>query len=217
MRIFHGSEVIIKKPSLELGKINNDFGRGFYCTDDIEKAKEWACKNNKSGIANIYELDIEKLRILDLTKDNYNVLNWISILLSNRTFSIDNQLSLKAKEYLIKNYYIDIKNYDVVIGYRADDSYFSYAQSFINNSLSLETLEKAMKLGNLGKQIVLVSNKAFRKIKYIDNLVVDRNEYYVKYKVNDLSARQKYKNMKSSENETYMIDIIRRGVGNGSI
>lgn len=211
MKIYHGSEKIVKNPSLKLGKPNNDFGKGFYCTNDIEKAKEWACKNNRSGIVNIYELKEEGLNILDLTDTKYSVLNWISILLNNRTFNIDNPIALRAKDFLIKNYSIKTNNYDIIIGYRADDSYFSYASSFVENSLSYESLQKAMQLGNLGKQIVLVSDKAFINLKYINCISVNKNEYYAKYKSNDIAAREAYKNIKSLDNEIYVIDIIRRG------
>lgn len=210
MKIYHGSSDIIKKPLYELGKPINDFGKGFYCTKDIEKAKEWACKDNSNGVVNIYELNIEKLKILDLTDKKYSVLNWIAILLKNRTFKIDSPISLRAKEYIIKNYYVDTTKYDLVIGHRADDSYFSYAQSFIDNSLSVESLEKAMKLGNLGKQIVLVSKKAFVNIKYIDNYSVDKRDYYKRYRDNDRIARNSYKNIKSLDNEKYIMDIIRK-------
>lgn len=210
MKIYHGSEVIVTKPMLKLGKSNNDFGKGFYCTNDIEKAKEWACKNNKTGVVNSYDLNIDKLKVLDLTDKKYNVLNWISILLYNRTFSIDNQLALSSKEFLIKNYYIDTNAYDIVIGYRADDSYFAYASSFIENSLSYESLQKAMLLGKLGKQIVLVSNKAFDNLKYLNNTLVDKDEYYPKFIKNDILAREAYRKIKSLDNETYVIDIIRK-------
>ena len=211
MKIYHGSCDIIEKPLYELGKPNNDFGKGFYCTKDIEKAKEWACKDNNNGVVNIYELNIDKLKILDLTDKKYSVLNWIAILLQNRTFKIESPISLRAKEYIIKNYYIDTTKYDLVIGHRADDSYFSYAQSFIDNSLSVEGLEKAMKLGNHGKQIVLVSKKAFTNIKYIDNCHVNKIDYYKRYKDNDRIARNNYKNIKSLDNEVYIMDIIRKG------
>lgn len=211
MKLYHGSKVIVNRPQLRLGKLNNDFGRGFYCTQDIEKAKEWACKNNEDGYVNVYELNNSNLKVLDLTKEEYSVLNWISILLKNRTFNIDNPISLYAKEFLINRYSIDTSKFDIVIGWRADDSYFSYAQSFIENSLSLESLTKAMKLGNLGKQIVLVSNKAFKNIKYLDSISVDKNEYYTKFKINDTKARINYQKIKSFENETYVMDIIRRG------
>ena len=211
MRIYHGSEKIIKKPEYDLGKPNNDFGKGFYCTQDEEKAKEWACKRNNPGVVNEYEINLKDLKILDLTDKKYSVLNWISILLKNRSFNSLNSLEEEAKKYFIKNYYIDVKGYDIVIGYRADDSYFSYAQSFINNSLSVESLLKAMELGNLGKQIVLVSKKAFEKIKFKNNYTVDKSIYYYKYIDNDSNARKEYKNIKSNKEETYILDLIRKG------
>ena len=43
-RIYHGSPTVIPMPLLSKGKANNDYGRGFYCTEDVEMAREWACK-----------------------------------------------------------------------------------------------------------------------------------------------------------------------------
>ena len=47
------------------------------------------------------------------------------------------------------NFLPDYKSYDIIKGYRADDSYFSYARDFISNTLSLEDLKQAMMLGKL--------------------------------------------------------------------
>lgn len=209
MKIYHGSERIIKNPDYSLGKAHNDFGKGFYCTQDEERAKEWACKRNNEGYVNVYELDIDNFNVLDLTDEKYSVMNWISILLNNRTFNILSSLAEESKKYIINNYSIDTKKYDVVIGYRADDSYFSYAQSFINNSISIEGLQKAMLLGNLGKQIVLVSKKAFEKIKFIKHYPVDNNVYYNKYVINDTKARKEYRDIKLNKSDTYILDLIR--------
>ena len=55
--IYHGSKQIIKNPTLYGGKENNDYGYGFYCTKEIELAKEWACPDNNDGYANEYLLD----------------------------------------------------------------------------------------------------------------------------------------------------------------
>ena len=43
LKIYHGSDHIISKPEFGKGKFWNDYGRGFYCTESIELAKEWAC------------------------------------------------------------------------------------------------------------------------------------------------------------------------------
>ena len=39
---------------------------------------------------------------------------------------------------------VDYKDYDIIIGYRADDSYFSYAGDFVNGTLSFSDLSEAM-------------------------------------------------------------------------
>ena len=169
MRIYHGSTVIIKEPILKRGKVNNDYGQGFYCTQNIELAKEWACKDNDDGYVNIYDLDLSNLKVLDLTTDNHYVIEWISILIQHRAFETKGQIAQLAKEYILSHFYINTSDYDVIIGYRADDSYFTYAQAFLNNTLSLESLKNAMKLGDLGTQVAVLTDKAIKQLKYIGN------------------------------------------------
>ena len=78
--------------------------------------------------------------MLNLNEDGYNILNWLAKLLENRKFVIADGLPQQAKDYLLKNFAVDYKSYDVIVGYRADDSYFSYASDFVNNTLSLNDL-----------------------------------------------------------------------------
>ena len=152
--IYHGSKDIIEKPYYHGGKAENDYGFGFYCTENLDLAKEWSCSNNENnGFANKYSIDTTGLKILDLTNKRYSILNWVAILLKHRTFDLSNEISKQAKEYLIKNFYIDVDEYDIVIGYRADDSYFSFARDFVNNTIPVRKLSQAMELGQLGKQV----------------------------------------------------------------
>lgn len=218
LKLYHGSEKIITEPKLTLGKVNNDYGQGFYCTEDIELAKEWACKFNKDGFVNEYELDTSNLKVLNLNTENKTVLNWIAILLKNRTFRLDNDYAKMAKDYLLNNFYIDTSKYDVVIGYRADDSYFSYADSFVSNGLPVKSLSEALRLGKLGEQIALVSDKAFDSIKYVKSISVDCTEYYPKYDERDSKAREKYRNDFSVKelvkDDIFVMDIIRNEMKN---
>lgn len=166
--IFHGSDHIIKTPIYGVGEPHNDYGLAFYCTFSIDMAKEWANKSITGGYANKYVLDARGLKILDLTSNNYSVLNWIAILMHFRNLSLTQKSLYKRRlEFLEKYFYIDVKKYDVVIGYRADDAYFKFPLFFIQNELSVEKLEEIYKLGNLGKQIALISERAFSRIKYI--------------------------------------------------
>ncbi len=218
--IYHGSKNIIEKPYYHGGKLQNDYGYGFYCTESLELAKEWASNNKETnGYANKYSIDLEGLKILDLSNEKYSILNWMAILLKFRTFDLSNEISIKAKEYLLNNFYIDVNDYDIVIGYRADDSYFSFAKDFLNNTISVQKLKKAMELGKLGKQVVIISELAFAELKFEGTEEVESLEYYEKRKSRDIEAKEQY--LKNTRNSTsliddiFILDIIRRGFKNG--
>lgn len=213
MTIYHGSQSEISSPVFGLGKPYNDYGLGFYCTENTELAKEWACAVGKDGFADKYELNMEGLSVLYLNDKQYHILNWISILLENRTFNISEGISMRAKQYILEHFLPDYKTYDVIIGYRADDSYFSYASDFIENTLSLENLRTAMKLGKLGEQVVLISPKAFDALTFVGSVPASAKEYFEKYKDRDRKARSEYRELKKESNPeegVYVMDIIRQ-------
>ena len=191
-RLYHGSSKIIEKPLYGYGKPYNDYGLGFYCTDSLEMAKEWGVGRNLNGYVNCYELDCEGLRILDLNASEYCILHWLAVLLENREFDVPSGLALEAKEYLLTNFVVDYKNYDAIIGYRADDSYFSFAQDFINGTISYRQLSNALHLGKLGLQFVLKSRTSFERIRYIGSEIANSNEWYAKKMLRDKTARREY-------------------------
>ena len=103
MIIYHGSKDIIEKPEFGKGNKKNDYGLGFYCTENVELAKEWACSNNETnGYANQYEIDLTDYRILDLREEKYSILNWMALLLKFRTFDVNTPISAQAKEYILE-------------------------------------------------------------------------------------------------------------------
>ena len=216
--IFHGSDHVIEKPVYGEGSLNNDYGRGFYCTENIELAKEWACGKGHNGYANKYELDMDGLRVINLNLEGHSILNWLAVLTKYRTYWQNSSVSAEAKDYLQKNFYIDLSDYDVVIGYRADDSYFTFAQDFVSNVISLGKLKRAMYLGELGEQIVLRSEEDFVRIRYLGSEEADVDIYYPRKNARDLSARKAYRDEKpgvSDLNDIFMLDIMREGMLNG--
>ena len=209
--IYHGSVSIIEKPIFGAGKVHNDYGLGFYCTESLELAKEWAVTNKNNGYANKYLLDTTGLKILDLSKTG-NVLHWITILVKNRIFGINSQIGLAAKEYLIKHFSLPTEEYDVIKGYRADDSYFEYARSFLNNTISVRTLKEALRLGNLGEQIVLISKKAFSQISFLSYEEAKSTDYYPLRAKRNKKANEDYIKCLSAryqENDIFMSDILK--------
>lgn len=216
VKIYHGSINRIEKPQYGKGNPKNDYGLGFYCTGDIEMAKEWSCGEDHDGFSNEYELDLTGLNILELNSPEYTILHWLTILLKNRTFRLTNPIAKDARRYLIDNFSVDTENYDVIIGYRADDSYFAFAEDFLNNAISIAKLEKAMRLGKLGEQIVLMSEKAFSCIRFIGAEEAKRSKYYVLKSRRDKAARSAYLDSDRypdyASGELYVLDIIREKV-----
>lgn len=211
MLLYHGSENVIEVPMWGRGKKYNDYGCGFYCTEELDMAKEWAVSKDRNGYANCYELNLEQLKILDLREERYCVLHWLAILLDNRTFDMPSLLAIEAKEYLLEYFLVDISQYDVIIGYRADDSYFSFAQDFINGTISYRQLGNAMSLGKLGMQIVLISEKAFQELNFSSVEHADYKEWFEKKHIRDRLARREYFDLRKSQRQKgdlYMIQII---------
>ena len=213
--IYHGSEQIVEVPTFGKGKKNNDFGLGFYCTQSDHLAKEWAVSSLRNGFSNRYTIDAEYLNILNLNSPDYTILNWIAVLIEHRLFSIKTPVARRAKHYLIDNFSINVNAYDIVTGYRADDSYFDYAESFLNNGISVEQLARAMQLGKLGEQIVIKSQYAFSKLKYEGFDVAEKDIFYVLRKARDDEANQLYLEMLEEESDgLYIQDIMRGGIKN---
>lgn len=203
--IYHGSEVIVEK--LQFGfstSVNKDYGNGFYCTEDAELGKERSVRNNTNGYLNKYEIDTKDLKILDLTDlSKYNVLNWLAILMRFRNIETAFKESHVEEFNFLNKYYVDPSEFDIVIGYRADDSYFRFLILFLDNRITLDSLKETFMAGDLGTQFVLISEKAFSKIRFISAIEVDvsfKEKFYVRItKANailkklDLNDRRKSK------------------------
>lgn len=213
MIIYHGSQQIVEIPKFGMGKTYNDYGLGFYCTENEELAKEWACPIKNDGYSNKYILHFNKLNVMHLTKGEFNILNWLAILLAHRKFDITSPIGNNAREFILSHFLPDTSDVDVMIGYRADDSYFSFAEDFINNTISLRDLSKAMQLGTLGEQVVLLSERAFNQIEFVGYEVADYRKYYYKRTERDQNARADYFNQNKDAHQLadaiFVLDIIR--------
>lgn len=219
MVLYHGSSAIIKKPQYGKGNLHNDYGRGFYCTENPELAKEWACPEARDGFANQYELDMDGLNKLDLGAEEYHILNWMALLLKNRIFAKRAPVAREAEQYILQEFLPDTEGYDIICGYRADDSYFSYARDFLNNTITLEQLSCAMRLGKLGNQVVLISQKAFSQITYTGYEVADAGVYYPRRMRRERNAREAYltghgAGFAVGSEGHFVVDLMRNGVKN---
>lgn len=212
MRVYHGSSQLVTVPLYGGGKPTNDYGPGFYCTADLELAKEWACPEDKDGFANQYRLDMDGLTCLDLGGKEYHILNWLAVLLENRVFDLSYPIAVQGKRYVLNHFLPPYKEYDVIIGYRADDSYFSFAKAFLSNTISLEQLNRAMHLGKLGTQIVLRTPKAFDSIWKECSYLAPAAIYHARRVARDRTARRDFLEIQAETpvaDGIYLLDMIR--------
>ncbi len=193
--LYHGSPNKIVSPTFGLGDEKHDYGKGFYLTENMELAKEWAvCRPNEcNGWLHKYELDPEELNILDFEK--LNILSWLAELMKHRDASDSKRYRVLAKKFIDK-YGIDTSEFDVIKGWRANASYFFIAKEFVRDNVDLDILEKLLYLGNLGIQYCIKSEKAYSQLKDITvaDMPVDYAEFNEKYNQRDIEAR---KNMRS--------------------
>lgn len=190
--LYHGSERKLEAPQFGFGKPYNDYGLGFYCTEQADMAKEWAVGHGRDGFINEYELDCEGLIVVDLDGPEYTPLHWLAVLLQNRWFDVRAPLANEAREYLIAHFEVDLSGADLVEGYRADDSYFTFAQDFISGAISYRQLCNAMRLGELGKQVMVKSERAFSRLRFRGCETVPREVWLPRREQRDRAARERY-------------------------
>lgn len=211
--IYHGSDHKIEKPSFGYGNIHNDYGIAFYCTSNLENAKEWANRYTSFGYANKYSIDLRGLKILDLTSSDFDVLNWIAVLMHFRSLSLEQKELYKRRlAFLEEKYFINVDDFDVIIGYRADDAYFKFPMFFIQNELSVDKLKEIYQLGNLDKQIAIKSEKAFKRLKFIKSIVAE-SEYHDQYYLRKNQADIRFEEIRIQDvnsNKIKIEDLIKK-------
>lgn len=214
--IYHGSHNIIETPTFGIGSPNNDYGLGFYCTEYIDLAKEWACDQLSGGYANKYSIDMAGLKVLNLNAKEYSIIHWVSVLLKNRKVTLNTDIEREGMYYILDNFPVDTESSDVIIGYRANDSYFSYARDFLSNAITVKRLTQVMRLGNLGNQIVIKSKLAFSRLKFLGYETAPQEIHYPLRKKRDELARSAYlsdrKGSILSSDSLLLVDIIRGGI-----
>ena len=82
--LYHGSPDQAVIPKFGLGQDKHDYGRGFYLTENMELAKEWAVyrPDQTNGWVHKFILDQTQLRILDFQQEN--VMSWLAELMKHR-------------------------------------------------------------------------------------------------------------------------------------
>jgi hypothetical protein len=192
MTVYHGTVERDFKPRFDGGRGYHDYGNGFYTTEDAGAAKEWACQSDaQSAFVYSYELDMSGLSVLNL--DESSTLAWVAVLMTHRRSKKIRGAALERCNRMIEKYGVDVSKYDVIRGFRANDSYFQFTTDFVTDTITLETLMKSIIAGELGFQVCIKSEKAYRRLgDCVDVIAIsgaDYEIYHDRYLAKDAGAR----------------------------
>jgi hypothetical protein len=161
MILYHGGLEEIKKPNIETGRSNVDFGKGFYLTDIREQAIRWINRRKMQmkrgiGFLNIYEhTNISSLNTKEF--DGYNE-EWLDFVIANRT---NNSPEI-------------IGDYDIVVGNVADDEVVVAIDTYIEqlnkgrtSEYSKPALLAELKFSRPNSQYAFRTEKSLSAIKYL--------------------------------------------------
>ena len=198
--LFHGSPNKTINLVFGGGEDKHDYGKGFYLTESIELASEWAvCRpNDLNGWVHKYEFETEGLKILDFQGES--VLTWLAELMKHRDAANSKRYRMLAQKFIAK-YGIETEEYDVIKGCRANASYFYIAKAFVRDEIDLDILEELLSLGGLGIQYCIKSEKAYSQLHEIQEALmsVEYDVFNQKYNERDVQGRERMRDLIDSD------------------
>lgn len=154
MILYHGSNMIVKKPVLVAQNRYLDFGYGFYTTTNLAQAdnfaKKVALRRGGKPIVNVYEYDdnaSENLRVKNFDAPNEE---WLDFVSANRQGAYDGD------------------KYDLIIGAVANDDVYRTLQVYESGLLTKEQALEALKVKKLFNQYVFASEKALSCLRFLE-------------------------------------------------
>lgn len=176
--LFHGSKGIIERPlSVRVGRINNDFGQGFYTGETYAQAISFVSGFKDSSV---YYLDFDNQNLK--SKEYFVDQEWMMTIAYYRG-ALDNYKNHKIVQKIIK----DSRDCDYIIAPIADNRMFKIIDSFIQGEITDEQCKHCLAATNLGKQYVFVSDLAISQLKIVEHVYLSDNEknYYKKIRNSD--------------------------------
>ena len=192
LTFYHGSAAESVTPTFGLGDDRHDYGRGFYLTDDLSLAKEWAvCRPDaRNGWVHAFKVTDPGLSVMDFQE--LGVLAWMAELMKHREAGKSRRFSMLSQKFISK-YGVDSSGYDIIRGWRANASYFYIVTEFVHDEIDVDILEELLMLGGLGIQYCIKSQRAFSALAKVDGYPrpVPYGDYNAKYNDRDKLARDR--------------------------
>lgn len=159
MKLYHGSNVEVRKPSLRLSRKNTDFGRGFYTTTSAEQAEHWTSikmDRAKTGrrVVSVFEIDNSLLADTDIKIREFNGPDeaWLN-------FVVDSRKGVEHK-------------FDLVFGPVANDKVFTVVNLYESGVLDATAAIAQLKAYKTYNQLSFHSEKAITALNFVESYEV---------------------------------------------
>lgn len=207
MKLYHGSNKIIKEPKYNGSRDKTDFGRGFYLTANEGQARRWSIKGD-SNIVNCYDVDLSNLNVYKFELG----LEWLLFIIYNRKVGDFDFEKLKLRF----NFLDDV---DVIIGPTADDRMYNTLEEFFDGDISVEKTLDILNCMNLSNQYLIKTSKGIKNVIYTDSYsltgtLLEKVLNEDKVFFNGIKDKVKLYQRKNYDNERY-IEEIQEVINNG--
>jgi hypothetical protein len=146
MKLYHGTNTIVKKPEIRIIGYTKDFGYGFYCTEIERQARRWAIAKRNPHIVCTYEYtpdpELNIKRFMEMTDE------WLDFVAACR--------------------HGESHPYDIVEGPMADDEVWDYVEDFLAGRITREAFWELAKFKHPTHQILFCNDKALASLQYVD-------------------------------------------------
>ena len=169
--LFHGAKSIIDGTvDVHKGRINNDFGQGFYTGENYEQAISFISGFTKSCVY-ILDFNLENLKCRKYVVDQ----EWMLTIAYYR-----GTLDRYESHPIIKKLIEKSRDCDYIVAPIADNRMFQIINSFIGGEITDEQCKHCLAATNLGNQYVLINDKAVRNANLVERVYISDNEkeYY---------------------------------------
>ncbi len=153
MKLYHGSNVVVKKPVIKSNLRALDFGAGFYLTSGKIQAEKWAksvTRRRRAGepVVNVYQVDESKIANLRVLKFDEANGEWLDFVVANRK-----RMPLPEQ-------------YELVIGPVANDSTLDVINDYMSGRFSKEIAVQLLLPQNLTDQYAFLTKKAIELLNF---------------------------------------------------
>ena len=190
--LFHGAKYEIKG-EIDCFHLNGkkDFGAGFYLGESFDSSASWICDYKFGSVYSFYLVNDKKLNSLTFKVDR----DWMYAILYFRGM---------LDEYVLEDEFLKlikkIEKADYIIAPIADNQMYDTLTDFSLKEITDEQCLHALSANNLGKQVVIKSQRAVDSLIFIERMYLceKEKEYYLKQK-NLISTQGRNKSSLSIE------------------